>query len=99
MKILFGFLLIWSINTYAVPMDTAESINKLMETLYQRGQYNGSIIVAVKGTIIYRNGFGESNLETHEKFTPTTITCLASVSKQFTAMTIMMLAEQNKIKY
>jgi CubicO group peptidase (beta-lactamase class C family) len=99
MKILFGLLLVWSINTYAVPMDTAESINKLMETLYQRGQYNGSIIVAVKGTIIYRNGFGESNLDTHEKFTPTTITCLASVSKQFTAMTIMMLAEQNKIKY
>jgi len=70
-----------------------------MQTLYQRGQYNGSIIVAVRGKIIYRNAFGESNMDTHEKFTPATVSCLASVSKQFTSMTIMMLAEQHKIQY
>ena len=99
MKILVCFLLICSINTYAVPKDTAKSINKLMETLYQRGQYNGSIIVAVNGKVIYRNGFGESNFDTHKRFIPATISCLASVSKQFTAMIIMILAEQSKIQY
>ena len=99
MKFLFVFLFMCSINAYAIPVDTAESINKLMTNLYQRGQFNGSIIVAAKGKVIYRNGFGESNFDTHEKFSPTTISCLASVSKQFTAMTIMMLAEKNKIKY
>src|SRR4030095_11962899 len=99
MKSLFGFLLLCSINSVASPADTTASINKLMQTLYQRGQYNGSIIVAVRGKIIYRNAFGESNMDTHEKFTPATVSCLASVSKQFTSMTIMMLAEQNKIRY
>jgi len=99
MKIVFGLLLFWSIDSYPFQVNRTEGINKLMETLYKRGQYNGSILVAVKGKIIYRNGFGESNFDTHEKFTPATISCLASVSKQFTAMTIMMLAEQGKLKY
>ena len=99
MKFLFGFLFIWSINAYAIPKDTTESINKLMSSLYQRGQFNGSVLVAVNGKIIYTNGFGESNFDTHAKFTPATLSCLASVSKQFTAMMIMMLAEQNKINY
>jgi len=70
-----------------------------MSNLYERGQFNGSILVAVNGKMMYTNGFGESNFDTHAKFTPTTISCLASVSKQFTAMAIMMLAEKNKIKY
>ena len=99
MKFLFGFLFIWSINAYAIPKDTTESINKLMSSLYQRGQFNGSVLVSVNGKIIYTNGFGESNFDTHAKFTPATLSCLASVSKQFTAMMIMMLAEQNKINY
>src|SRR4030095_17233520 len=99
MKIVFGLLLFWSIDSYPFQVNRTEGINKLMETLYKRGQYNGSILVAVKGKIIYRNGFGESNFDTHEKFTPAPISCLASVSKQFTAMTIMMLAEQGKLKY
>ena len=99
MKILFAFLLICSINSYAAPPDTAKRIDELMQTLYERGQYNGSIIVAANGKIVYRNGFGESNFEKHKKFTPETISCLASVSKQFAAMTIMMLGEQTLIKY
>jgi CubicO group peptidase (beta-lactamase class C family) len=99
MKFLFGFLFMWSINIYAIPKDTTESINKLMSNLYERGQFNGSILVAVNGKIIYTNGFGESNFDTHAKFTPATLSCLASVSKQFTAMMIMILAEKNKIKY
>jgi CubicO group peptidase (beta-lactamase class C family) len=99
MKFLFSFLFIWSINIYAIPKDTAQSINKLMSNLYERGQFNGSILVAVNGKIIYTNGFGESNFDTHAKFTPATLSCLASVSKQFTAMMIMMLSEKNKIKY
>jgi CubicO group peptidase (beta-lactamase class C family) len=99
MKVLFAVLFICSINSYAVPPGAAKTIDKLMQTLYERGQYNGSILVSVNGRVIYRNGFGESNFDTHKKFTPATISCLASVSKQFTAMTIMMLREQNQIKY
>lgn len=99
MKYLFWFLFIYAVHASANPVDTAGGLKKLMDSLTSRGQFNGSILVAINGKVIFRNGYGESNVETHEKFTPATISCLASVSKQFTAMAIMMLAEENKCKY
>lgn len=70
-----------------------------MTTLHERGQFNGSILVVVGGKAIYRKAFGEADFQSHRKFTPETISNLGSVAKQFTAMTIMMLAEQHKINY
>ena len=74
-------------------------IGRLMMTLHARGQYNGSIVVAKRGKVLYRNAFGEANEQTHQPFTPETPSCLASVSKQFTAMAVMMLAEEKKLAW
>ncbi|HSU97880.1 MAG TPA: serine hydrolase [Gemmatimonadaceae bacterium] len=74
-------------------------IDGLMTTLYERGQFNGSIIVAVGGKAIYRKGFGYADLRSRRPFTPATISNIGSVAKQFTAMAVMMLAEQHKLKY
>jgi CubicO group peptidase (beta-lactamase class C family) len=78
---------------------TPDGIDRLMTTLHDRGQFNGSVIVAKRGEVLYRHGFGEANMATHQAFTPETQSCLASLSKAFTAMTIMMLAEQQKLGY
>ena len=70
-----------------------------MSTMYQRGQFNGAILVAVHGSAIYRKGFGNSNFQTGAFFTPETQSDIGSVTKQFTAMAIMMLAERGKLSY
>ncbi len=88
-----------SLNADVVPAGATKAVDTLMTNLYERGQFKGSILVAVEGNVIYRNAFGEANSESHRQFTPTTPSNLASVSKQFTAMTVMMLAEQGKINY
>jgi CubicO group peptidase (beta-lactamase class C family) len=98
-KSLLCFLLALPMSTYAWPSDRVSEVDRLMTTLHDRGQFNGSIIVAIGGKAIYRKAFGEANFQSHRKFTPTTISNLGSVAKQFTAMTIMMLAEQNKTNY
>lgn len=98
-KCLVGFLLAWSINAYALPADATKEIDRLMTSLHERGQFNGSIIVAVNGKVIYRNGFGEADFASHRKFTSETLSCVASVSKTFTAMAIMMLAERHRLNY
>jgi CubicO group peptidase (beta-lactamase class C family) len=85
------------INAYSQPADTTKRIDSVMEALYGRGQFNGAIVVAVAGKPIYRNAFGETN--GHQKFTPTTQSDIASLSKGFTAIAIMMLAEQGKLTY
>jgi CubicO group peptidase (beta-lactamase class C family) len=85
------------VNGYSQTVDMTKRIDSLMVALYRRGQFNGAIIVAVAGKPIYRSSFGETN--TNQKFTPTTQSGIASLSKGFTAMAIMMLAEQGKLKY
>ena len=51
------------------------------------------------GKIIYKNALGYLDFETQEKLQLNSPFYLASVSKQFTAMSIMILKEQNKLKY
>lgn len=56
-----------------------------------------AIAVQQDGKIIYSKGFGFADLEHDIKITPTTIFHIASVSKQFTAFSIAMLADQGKL--
>jgi CubicO group peptidase (beta-lactamase class C family) len=62
------------------------------------GQFNGSILVAEEGNIIYKKGFGFANMEWEIPNTPDTKFRLASMSKQFTATLIMQLVEEGKIQ-
>jgi CubicO group peptidase (beta-lactamase class C family) len=74
-------------------------IDRLMSTLHQRGEFNGAILVASDGQIIYRRGFGKSNFQTGEAFTPETPSDVGSITKPFTAIAIMKLAGQKKVAY
>ncbi len=94
-----SFLLIRCAVVHAVPASQTAEIDGLMSTIYQRGQFNGAVLVAVHGNTIYRKGFGKANFQTGAEFTPETPSNVGSVTKQFTAMSIMMLAERGKLSY
>lgn len=79
--------------------DTGQRIESLMSNLYEDGEFNGCILVAVNGNVLYKKGFGMANFEMRAPFTPSTSSCIASVTKQFTAMGIMMLEESKKLGY
>ena len=70
-----------------------------MTALAARGQFNGAVLVAQDGRIVYRKAFGKANFQTGADFTPETPSDIGSVTKQFTAMAIMILAERNKLQY
>ena len=55
--------------------------------------FSGVLLIAETGKPLYKRAFGYKNFETKEPVTTSSIFELASVSKQFTAMTIMMLKE------
>ncbi|MBT1696862.1 beta-lactamase family protein [Fulvivirgaceae bacterium PWU4] len=61
--------------------------------------FSGVVLVARKGVPVYHKAFGFRNFETQEPLDTASIFELASVSKQFTAMTIMMLQEEGKLQY
>src|SRR5690242_10892022 len=50
------------------------------------------------GRIVLEKGYGSANLEYGVPITPTTPFIMGSVSKQFTAAAIALLAEQGRIK-
>ena len=60
--------------------------------------FNGSILMAKNGEIVFEDYRGYINLKTKEPITSSSTFHIASVSKTFTAMTILRLMEQGKIQ-
>jgi CubicO group peptidase (beta-lactamase class C family) len=98
-SLVLSVFLIWGATAYGIPSDQNSEINKLMGILYERGQFNGGILVARRGTILYRKAFGRANFQTGSDFTLGTPSNIGSVTKQFTAMSIMILEERKKLSY
>lgn len=78
----------------------ASSPGKELDALMRR--YDGavpgaSLLVIQDGELVVRRGYGLSELETGIEAGPTTNYRLASVSKQFTAAAILLLAEDGKL--
>jgi CubicO group peptidase (beta-lactamase class C family) len=61
--------------------------------------FNGVVLLAKGGRPIYHRAFGYQNFVTKEKVDTASVFELASVSKQFTAMIIMQLKEENKLNF
>jgi CubicO group peptidase (beta-lactamase class C family) len=75
------------------------SIDSVMTAVVDTARFNGNILLARNGKVIYQKSFGWANFDTKESLNDSSLFELASVSKQFTAMGIMMLREQGKISY
>ncbi|HXU40110.1 MAG TPA: serine hydrolase domain-containing protein [Blastocatellia bacterium] len=58
----------------------------------------GCALAVIKdGQIVHKRGYGMSNLEYGVPISPSSIFHIASISKEFTAMAIVMLAQQGKL--
>ncbi|MEP7197320.1 MAG: serine hydrolase [Saprospiraceae bacterium] len=76
----------------------AEKLDQLSSAYAEYGNFNGSILVAEKGHVIYKKGFGMANMELVIPNQADTKHRIASMSKQFTSMLILQLASENKLK-
>ena len=75
-----------------------DKLDKLISAYAKYGKFNGSVLVAEKGKVIYKKGFGLADMEWNIPNQPDTKHRLGSITKQFTAMLIMQLVEQGKLK-
>ena len=74
-----------------------EQLDQLLNQYLEYGQFNGSVLVADQGKVIYKKGFGMANMEWDIPNTSTTKHRLGSVTKQFTAMLILQLVADGKL--
>lgn len=66
---------------------------------WTKGDSPGAAVVVIRGgRVLLEEGYGLANIETGEAITPNTVFDLASVSKQFTAAGVMMLADRGRLK-
>jgi CubicO group peptidase (beta-lactamase class C family) len=75
------------------------SIDSVMQSAVDTARFNGNVLVARNGEAVYQESFGPSNFYTGEMLNDSSMFELASISKAFTAMAIMMLKEQGKLSY
>ncbi|PUB30776.1 CubicO group peptidase (beta-lactamase class C family) [Elizabethkingia sp. YR214] len=72
-------------------------INELITKSYERGLFNGNVLVAKKGKIIYQKSFGFADETRKTILTKNAIFNFGSIVKQFNAVAIMMLVERGQL--
>jgi CubicO group peptidase (beta-lactamase class C family) len=72
-------------------------VDKLFAQWDKPDSPGAALIVVKDGSVIHKRGYGIANLEYNVPISPSTIFHVASVSKQFTAFAITMLASQGKL--
>ena len=93
---LFVILFAWP-ATQCVAQDTSSRMSQIIQYYVATNSFSGAILVAQDGKILLDKAYGDANLEWNIPNTPTTKFQLASITKQFTAASILLLAERGKL--
>ena len=83
----------------AAQKDHAKLLQEYMTGQNKYFQFNGNILVAEKGKPIYQQSLGYAAYNTKRMLNDSSVFELASVSKQFTAMGIMILRDRKLLSY
>ena len=75
----------------------AQKIDSLISLYSDYEGFNGSVLVAHEGEVIYKKGFGFANMEWDIPNQVDTKFRIASITKPFTAILIMQLVAENKL--
>ena len=77
----------------------AAEVDKLFEKIDTTVTPGCALSVMQGGRIVYERGYGMADLDHNVAIMPTTVFHVASMSKQFTAAAIVMLAQQGKLSF
>jgi CubicO group peptidase (beta-lactamase class C family) len=75
----------------------ASAIDKIMAIYNNTNEPGASVLVLKNNKVIYKKGYGVSDINTMDPIKPNTNFRLASVTKQFTAMSILLLEKKRKL--
>lgn len=84
--------------TAQLPPDFEKKVDEICKEWNKPDKPGGVVGVAVNGKLLFAKGYGLANMETKTPNTKDTVMDVGSVSKQFTAMCILLLEEQGKLK-
>lgn len=89
------FFLVLSINMFS---QDVKKIDSLFQEMHNEDNFNGNVLISKKGEIIFKKSYGFS-VNGKKPLTDNSIFNLASITKQFTAAGIVLLARDGKLTY
>jgi len=74
------------------------ALDSLFKKKAKKQGFNGAVLVAQRGVILYQNVFGYADLNTKDSLNINSAFQLASISKTFTGTAVLLLAQDKKLK-
>ncbi len=96
-KLLFNIILI-NLSFIALGCQTHDSIDSYLTSQFEKGKLNGNILIIKDGKKEYEKSFGYSDASRKNQLTKDYRFNIGSVYKEFPAVAIMQLQEQNKLE-
>jgi CubicO group peptidase (beta-lactamase class C family) len=92
------FLLVVLLFTATVRIATADRVSDFVNEYLKKNQIPGcAVMIRQDGKVVLCQGYGVANLEHGTRVVPQTVFQSGSIGKQFTAMAVMMLIEEQKL--
>lgn len=98
--ILFVSILITSITAFGQTtlfMNNTKKVDSLLKSVYADDLPGASVAIVHNGKVIFKKSYGVKEINSKEKISSSTNFNIASLTKQFTALAILQLAEKNKL--
>src|ERR1043166_6368456 len=97
MKTILRAVVVLFIATSCFAQDAAR-LDEVVQSYVQNKTFMGSVLVARGPDVLLSKGYGSANLEWDIPNAPSTKFRLGPITKQFTAASILLLAERGKLK-
>jgi len=98
-KFIYFIALCFLINMHGIAQKSFDSLNSLLNLYEGDDEFNGVVLIAQNGKVVFSRSIGYANFEKQIKLDTITPMHLASNSKTFTNMGIMILSEQDLLQY
>src|ERR1700761_6247564 len=100
-KIMFLLMFISTTRAFSQPKPAtaiSSSFDRIIDSLYKPSEPGGVALVAQHNKVLYNRAFGMANMELNVKMQPDMVFEIGSMTKQFTAVCILQLMEQAKLR-
>jgi CubicO group peptidase (beta-lactamase class C family) len=102
MRVRTGFLAVTALlfisNSFVLAQDIASNADQYLSTFARQGRFSGVVLIAKGDKVLLRKGYGMANFEQNVANTPDSVFRIGSITKSFTALSVLQLEEKGKLK-
>jgi CubicO group peptidase (beta-lactamase class C family) len=92
------FLIVFLVTAAAMAQSRIEALNHYFSTLSKNGDFNGNVLIADNGKIVYEKSFGYADFPAGKLNNLNTAFPVASITKTITSTAILQLREKGKLQ-